>query len=109
MAEGSNPWRGDLVRWAPDLVAPPQVAPPASSALTPGAGPMVRARGGVLEPVGDRRIMVPHRSALPGTMMDARRRQVMITAVPIRVTTTGAQELRLAHDVLDIDELDLEL
>ncbi len=46
---------------------------------------------------------------LAPAMLRANRRPVMITEVPIRVTATGAQDLRLAVDVLDVDELDLEL
>jgi hypothetical protein len=37
------------------------------------------------------------------------RERVQLTAAPIRVTATGAQELRLALDVLAFDMLDLEL
>jgi hypothetical protein len=34
---------------------------------------------------------------------------VVLTSIPIRVTATGAQELRLAQDMLLFDQLDLEL
>jgi hypothetical protein len=51
-----------------------------------------------------------HGPRIPSTsMLLARRRVVTLTDQPIRVTTTGAQELRLARDVLAFDELDLEL
>jgi hypothetical protein len=59
--------------------------------------------------LGDPRIVVPRESMMRSMMAQARRREVILTEVPIRVTATGAQELRLALDLLDLDELDLEL
>lgn len=58
---------------------------------------------------GDSRLIVPARAPLLASMAYAKRREIVLTAIPIRVAATGAQELRLAQDIQDLDELDVEL
>lgn len=78
--------RNALMRWARD-----------NGMLRPGARPR------------SPRPSMPGNGMAAPVMAGTRRRPVMITEVPIRVSATGAQDLRLAVDVLDVDDLDLEL
>ena len=100
---------GQLFPWAANLVGTPQAATPCSPL---SVGPMTQApreapERGLMS--GDSRMVMPARAPLQAAIGYSKGRELVLTAIPIRVTATGAQELRLAQDVQDLDEFDLEL